>query len=873
MNQLKLLTAFIALAMLLCSATGVQSQNITSPESHFGFRPGEDRKLFGYQSLIDYLNKLETESDRLQMLESGTSPMGKPMYVTFISSPENIARLEELREINRRLALEGDIPDAERAQLVRDGRVFILATMSMHSTEVGPSQAAPLMAYNLITGSDPDMHVWLEDVVFMMVPCHNPDGMDMIVDHYNKYLGTPYEGSSLPGVYHKYVGHNINRDFVTLTQKDNQMVADLYNLEWYPQVLVEKHQMGMTGPRYFVPPNHDPIAQVIDETLWNWSWVFGSNMSRDMTAKGLTGISQNYLFDDYWPGSTQTSTWKNIISLLTEAASVQLATPVFVEAAELSVSGKGLAEYKKGIRFPAPWPGGWWRLGDIVKYEEESMYSMIKTGSLFKRDILEWRNNMARSEIEKGRTEAPYHYILPRQQHDPGELYELVKLLERHGIAVYETTQELTLDNLRVPQGDLVIPMTQAFRPFIKELMQKQEFPVRRYTPGGEIIRPYDITSWSLPLHRGMEAIEMNRYFEALDASLAQTTAEALWGAVAMPEAEFLVFPASHNQSYKAAFKALAGGIEVQRSREAFLHQGQEVPAGSFLMAPARRQRQALEAIVTELAVAPLALDERPDAGFRSIRMPRIALVETNLHDMDAGWTRFLFDTYGIPYRVLRPDAMAANDLKRNFDVIVFPDANKNQLMQGRSEWGGQVFIPFYHPDYIKGMGREGWQKVLGFIQDGGKVVSWGRSVDLFSGLMEPGNDIPAFRFPVNNVTDQLTRQGLYVPGSFLRMQLLADHPLTLGMPAEIGIFQRTDPILSTSIPTFDMDRRVAGQFPEREILMSGYAEKEELLENRPALVWLKKGKGQVVLFSFVPNFRGSTPVSSKLIFNALLLE
>ena len=193
------------------------------------------------------------------------------MYIAFISSADNIDNLDNLKDINKRLALDTNIPDLEKEELIAEGKVFVLGTLSMHSTEVGPSQSAPLIAYDMATTSDPSKLQWLDDVVYMMVPCHNPDGMDMVINHYHKYLGTKYEGSSMPRVYHKYVGHDNNRDFVTLSQEDTKAIARIYNLEWYPQVMIEKHQMGSTGTRYFVPPMHDPIAVNVDAGIWNWT--------------------------------------------------------------------------------------------------------------------------------------------------------------------------------------------------------------------------------------------------------------------------------------------------------------------------------------------------------------------------------------------------------------------------------------------------------------------------------------------------------------------------------------------------------------------------------------------------------------------------
>ncbi|MCD4665929.1 MAG: hypothetical protein K8R68_11720, partial [Bacteroidales bacterium] len=509
-KNFKTLTATFLLSLfILISFSFVQNTSaaeIKTPEKHFGFKPGADRMLFTYENLIKYLQKLDAKSSRLEIREIGLSPMNKKMYIAFFSSEENIKNLDALKAINKRLALDPNIPDSDRKNLVNKGKVFFLATLSMHSGEVGPSQAAPLIAYDLVTTEDQQILKMLDDVVYMMVPCHNPDGMDMIVNHYNKYKGTKYEGSSMPGVYHKYVGHDNNRDFVTLTQSDNRAVAQIYNTDWFPQVMVEKHQMGSGTARYFVPPMHDPIAENIDAAVWNWTWVFGSNMVTDMTKEGLAGVSQHYLFDDYWPGSTETCLWKNVIGMLTEAASVQYAKPVFVEPNELKGYGKGLSEYKKSINMSLPWQGGWWHLSDIVEYEIVSTMSIIKTSSLRREDILKFRNDVCKRDVNRGKTQPPYYYILPLKQHDKSELIDLVNLLKDHGVNVYSLSAPFTLSDRNFFQGDFVIPLAQPYRPFIKEVMEHQQFPVRHYTPGGKIIKPYDITSWSLPLHRGVKA-------------------------------------------------------------------------------------------------------------------------------------------------------------------------------------------------------------------------------------------------------------------------------------------------------------------------------------------------------------------------------
>ena len=815
------------------------------------------------------------------MTEIGHSPEGRPMYIAFISSEKNITDLENLRQINKELALDYTLSESDRIGLIEKGKVFVLATLSMHSTEVGPSQSAPLIAYDLVTTDDPLKQKWLDDVVYMMVPCHNPDGMDIVVNHYHKFKGTKYEGSSVPQVYHKYVGHDNNRDFVILSQEDTKAIARIYNQDWFPQVFVEKHQMGTTGPRYFVPPNHDPIAENVDAGIWQWTGVFGSNMAKDLTNDGLKGVSQHTIFDDYWPGSTETCIWKNVIGMLTEAASVKTATSVYIEPNELSVDGKGLAEYKKSINMADPWPGGWWKLSDIVDLEISSTLSILKTASLHRADILRFRNDMAVKEVNKGRTLAPYYYILPATQHDPGEMVKLVNLLKEHGIHVYTAGKELILGNKVVEEGSVVVPLAQPFRAFIKEVMEDQEFPERHYTPGGELIQPYDITSWSLPLHMGVKCWEVNKTFPELESSLTEIEGQFDLRNTASEVRSSAVFPVEHNESFRAAFMALSAGLEVSRLEKDTDISGTIASKGSFVISSVSSDAEAWKKILAELTVEPIYVAQKP-ASAKKITMPRIALVETSFHDMDAGWTRFVFDTYSIPFKVVKPGDFSKTDFATAFDVVIFPSSSKSILMSGKYGSTGNYYVSSYAPQFTKGIGAEGMKKLMAFVKAGGTTISWGSSTALFEGTlsMEEKNTKnkdkdtlkEEFQLPFRDISSDLAKAGLSVPGSLVKIKLTEDHPVTLGMPEEVGVFYRGTPVFSTSVPDFDMDRRVLGVTPEKDMLMSGYMKGEEQLGNKSLMVWMKKGQGQFVMFAFNPQFRSSTHATYKLLFNSILL-
>ncbi|MBU0755332.1 MAG: hypothetical protein KJ645_09340 [Planctomycetes bacterium] len=874
----------MVLVSMLLPLTACLAVDFPSPEAHFGFKPGADRKLIDYEGLVEYLQVLDAASDRIEMREVGCSPLDRPMYVVFISTPENLANLEALQAINKRLALDPDIEKTGREALFRDGRVFAMMTLSMHSNEVGPSQALPIFAHELAETEDPDLIDQLSKTVLMMVPCHNPDGMDMEVEYYRKNTGTKYEGSSLPGIYHRYVGHDNNRDFVTLTQKDTQVISRLFSTEWYPQVLVEKHQMMTTGPRYFVPPFHDPITENIDECLLHWTSLFGASLARDMAGDDLSGVAQHWLFDNYWPGSTETSLWKNVISFLTEAASCHRAKPVFVESNELCVEGKGLSEYKRSVNMPDPWPGGWWRLGDIVAYEISSMYSVLGTCAENCGEILKFRNDCCRAEVVRGFSQAPYYFVLPQKQHDRSEWVGLVDLLEEHGVEVKRLTKDVDVDGRAFTAGDLVVALSQPYRAFIKEVMETQQYPKRHYTPGGDLIRPYDVTSWSLPLHRGVTSLEVDLRSADLEAILEPVTANDLVSKATLPDPCWgVAFPVNDNAGFEAAFTALYQGLQVLRLEEAVEIDGAMMPVGSFVIRPGPgKSMDNLLNLVAASTAAPKVIEQEMELKASALAPRRIALVETWMHDMDAGWTRFVLDSYGIPFQVLRPGDFETTDIVESFDVMVFPDADKDVLFHGKpaaSKHGEEKRYHFvdYPPEYTKGIGEKGMEKLMAFIDGGGVVVAWGGSVPLFLGELkikrgEGEDDFESFELPVRDITEQITEKGLIVPGSFLRIELLEGHPLTYGMPRLSGIFSRGEPVLQTVIPALDMDRRVVARFPEQEILLSCYAEDEDQLGNLPAMVWTRKGRGQVVLMTFNPQFRASTQATYKLLFNALLL-
>ena len=320
---------------------------------------------------------------------------------------------------------------------------------------------------------------------------------------------------------------------------------------------------------------------------------------------------------------------------------------------------------------------------------------------------------------------------------------------------------------------------------------------------------------------------------------------------------------------------ALEMGMKVERLKDELELEEKKYPRGSFIVYENSAKKDDWSKLYESLPFAPGMISDKRALHGDPLLMPRTALVETYFHDMDAGWTRFLFDTYHIPYTVLHPGDLASADLVGEYDVVIFPDNDKSILMTGKQKSGDSYYMGSYPPEYVKGMEKEGMENLMTFSDQGGIIIAWGRSSGLFEGLMKiKGKETEEeFQLPFSDLSPALVKAGLYVPGSLVKLDLIKDHPLTAGMPGQIGVFSRGRPVFQTSVPMFDSDRRVIGTYPEKDVVMSGYGANAEKMGNKAAMIWLKKGKGQFVFYGFGPQFRVSTQGSFKLLFNAMLLE
>jgi len=486
--------------------TGMTS-SIPTPASVLGWEPGTDRRLPRWSQVVDYYTRLDHASPHVQMHVIGRTTLDRPFLAVFISDSANIANLPHYQEIQQRLADPRLRAEGERARLIADGKVVILVTSSIHSTEVGGHLTPFRLADRLARASDPETLDILRNTIIILVPSQNPDGMDIVGDWYRSTLDTPAEGSGPPELYNYYAGHDNNRDWYTFYLSETRNVVDSLYGQWYPQINNDIHQQGGNAGRIFIPPYMDPLEPNIDPILTAETNALGMAMVWRMLADGKTGVASNASYDQ-WSPARQYQLNHGGARILTETASARLASPVDIPFERLGTS-RGYDARTVSWNYPVLWPGGHWGIGDIVDYQTNASWALFATVA---RERARWLESYAtvqdrsiRGNRAEGREDWPSAIVIPKEgQPDASALQLLVWTLQHGQVELRETSAPVTVDGHTYPAGSYVVNTAQPFGGYAKALLEHQHYPHLLEYPGGPPKAPYDVTAHTLPLLYGV---------------------------------------------------------------------------------------------------------------------------------------------------------------------------------------------------------------------------------------------------------------------------------------------------------------------------------------------------------------------------------
>ncbi len=833
-----------------------------SPSEFFGKKIGADRTLIIYPDIIKYFKYLSEKSPRIKLSLEGYSTLNNPMYLIFISSENNIKNLKKYIEINKKLANPDRISKNEAEKLIEEGKVFILITATIHSTEIAASQMSMIFAHKLATTKSPELLKILNNVVILFMPSINPDGNIMVTKWYYKYLNTPYEGGTTPFLYHYYAGHDDNRDYVMLNLKETRVVNSVLHKKYFPQIFLDMHQMGRTGPRMFVPPFKDPLNKNLSPIMLNSTALIGSFMAYKLTSAGKKGVASAYSFDAYWIGGSKNTAWyKNVVGLLTELASVKIATPVFIDHNELSAGRKGLPEYKAQVNFPAPWEGGWWRLRDIIDYEMIADEALIEIASKNRKYFLENFYKMGVNQLKKGEKQKPYAYIIPSEQRDKPETYTFISKLLEHGIRIYRLKKDVFINEKIYKKGDYYIPMAQPYRAFIKAVMEKQVYPKIKYMRSSDkIIEPYDATGWTMPILMGIKYEPINKKFKW------EGVVESL-NSIDYPKTKiehgkgFYLIPTNSNRSFILVNKLLNNNYKVLRAIES----NGKINIGDFLIKTDKISRKVLKKFSSKTGIELIKVVKLNGVKTKTLKNPKLGIFQPYRASMDEGWTRWVLDNYSFKYKILHNEDFRNSKTIKNIKTLIIADIPRKTILEGGRirNWYLPSSLP---PKYQGGIGKKGIEKIVNMVKNGGTLILLGRAFEIAQ---------KDFNLPIRNTLSNLSRDKFNCPGSILRLYLDNKDPLGWGMPKESIIYFSNSPAFKTSLPTLStIDRKVIGRFSdEGPHLISGYLKGGDYLNRRAEIIRFKYHNGNIIVIGGKIQNRAQTYATFKILFNSIFFN
>lgn len=881
-------SAALAIAALTLAGQPLDAQQTQAPEKFFGFRIGTDGELARYPRILEYLQHLAKTTNRIKYEELGKTTMGHPYVLATISAPENLAKLERLIAINRQLADPRGLSPADAKRLAQEGRAFYFVYGTIHSTEVGNTQALTEVAHRLATEDSPAIREILDNVVVLLVPSQNPDGQLLVIDHWYKTKGTPF-GRVFPDLYHKYVGHDDNRDWFMFTQKETRLAIEKVHNYFKPHITHDMHQMGSGGARIFVPPFDDPYDPNVHPILAQEHIEVGQAMASALVAEGKEGVEFNARYD-LWTPARQYMVYHGQPRILTEIASVDLADPI------VNPAGKDVPLGPQELRwnFPLPYTRSDWRLRQIVEYGTTAAFAGMSHVAKYRTT---WLENFYKVHADwVNRKAAPYAFVIPAVQRDPFETYELLDILRFGAVEIHQATAPFDADGRKYDAGSWVVKLAQPYGAFAKTMLERQKYPDLRLFPGGPPKPPYDVTGHTLGLLMGVQVDQIDRPFEA-SATLVKDLKPSASAMPASPKWGYLVGPES-NAGFMAVAKLQAAHVPVLRAASAFESGGRTFAPGTWMVPPLAEATRILSDVSRATGLPVAGTDLAPGVeAYRLKRETRIGLWR-GANNMPGGWMKWVFEQYGFLHRTIT-SADLESDLAGHFDSIVLPDGtSRDTIVRGLDpkrndkEWA-----------WAYGVGEAGWKKLGDWVRNGGTLVAIGSAVETARELLDlpiekvlpqsagrgrgagpasagPGGDPDrvlreAFSSPARldaalreRVIDPTTL--FYCPGSLLQNEFNPAHPVGFGMPPVWPVFFESDQAYRLT-PGFTIQAEVVSRYPTKgPILQSGWLLGEELLRDQANVVAFRVGRGFVVTMGSQVDFRAQPRATFKLLFNAL---
>jgi Zinc carboxypeptidase len=888
----------------LLPATLRSQTHITSPLEEFGHNIGDDYFLANYTQLTKYWQKLDRQSDRMKVVRIGTTSEGKPMWMAIITSPANHARLARYQEIAAQLAHADGLTERQAHALASEGKAVVWIDGGLHASEVLGAQQLVEWVYEMVSRNDPETQRFLRDVILLAVPA-NPDGMDIVS---NWYMREPVpekrSTSGLPVLYHKYVGHDNNRDSYMAAQTETQAMDSIMFRAWYPQIMYNHHQTGPAGTIIFAPPFRDPFNYNLDPLVPVGIDLVGAAIHSRFIAEGKPGSTMRggSSYSTWWNGGLRTTVYfHNMIGLLTEAIGNPTPMDVAFVPDRLLPSGN----------LPFPILPQKWHFAQSIAYELSANRAVMDIASKYREDFLFNIYRMGRNSIERGSTDTwtlspkrvdavknavaknraakveetpaqymgvlhdpaardPRGYIIPSDQLDFPTAVKFVNTLVKNGITIHRATRSFTVAGKGYPAGSYIVKTAQAFRPHILDMFEPQDHPDDIPYPGGPPTPPYDIAGWTLAYQMG---VQFDRILDPFDGPFEKLSGFAPPPAKSVNASAtgWYAVSRSSNDAFTAVNRLISRGEQVYSTTAAAHTAGADWPAGTFFVHARSSTMPLLAALAAEKGVTftPVT-SELSLSTLVPLRMPRIALYDQYGGSITSGWLRFIFEQFEFPYEVVYPRGLDAGSLNARYDVLVLPDgATIGGDSSRRGPGGGDREPASVPPEYRDRLGAMTAARTLpqirAFVENGGTLLAIGSGSTIAYSL-----GLPVANAVADSAGRALPRSRFYVPGSILSVAVDTTSPIAWGLRPRADVFFDDNPAFMLLPEAAARGIKRVAWFDSAAPLRSGWAWGQQALNGATGIVAAPMGKGNVVLFGPLIDFRSQAHGAFRFLFNGI---
>ncbi|MDB5201361.1 MAG: family carboxypeptidase [Ferruginibacter sp.] len=827
------------LALLLLFVIPVAAQPLQSPADFLGYQLGD--KFTPHYRIVQYFENAAKAAPQMMQLEHyGQTYEGRPLLLAYISSPENMTRLEEIRKNNLRLT--GMLKDKPAEA---GGPAIIWFSYNVHGNEASSSEVSMKTLYKLLGTNNPQTKAWLKNTVIIIDPCLNPDGRDRYVNWYNQVVGaTPdpdpearEHNEPWPGGRTNHYNFDLNRDWAWQTQIETQARLKKYN-QWMPQVHCDFHEQ-MPGNPYYFAPAAEPFHEVITGFQRSFQTTIGKNHARYFDANGWLYFTKEY-FDLFYPSYGDTyPLYNGSIGMTYEQA------------------GHGRA----GLAIDLD-NDDTLRLSDRIAHHFTTSMSTVEAVS----------NNAAQlmSSFKKYFDDANAGLVGEYKTYivagaTESKLAELTALFDRNAIQYGYAVKGKPVkaynffngkeENYTLTDRDIVIPTNQPKAVLVKVLFE----PSAKLTDSAT----YDITAWSLPFAYGLQSFATR---EKLPLSGTAVNTSSPNYQTPVSNYGYLV---NYNSFEDGKFLAalLKNDIRVRFAEKEFSYNGVRYAKGSLVILKAGNDAKMNKLLELAkqfnnkiTAVSSGFMESGFDFGsdkLHLLKKPKIALVTGNGSSSGAaGEIWHLFEQQlNYPLTLVNAEDVDGTDWKE-FDVLIVPDG------------------------YYKFLGtKDAAGELRSWVRNGGRLILMENAAAQVAGLewgiklkkaeeekpddkKDPYTDLKKYE---DRERDNIVNN---IPGAIYKVELDNSHPLAFGYPSYYYSLK-----LSDNLYEFSKDGWNVGVI-KKEKQVSGFVgnKVKEKIKDGTVIGAMQMGRGQVIYFADDPVFRSFWQNGKLLLTNAVFL-